>query len=102
MPKWITGQPYGSRIRHEKRKIQFAKRSGKGPNAVLTAVTIRQLEAEPTGVNSRFARLSTNTYWVSVILVLSPGSRTVPMGATLPTSRVALKLVNVSADPVRF
>jgi hypothetical protein len=57
MPKWITGQPYGSRIRHEKRKIQFAKRSGKGPNAVLTAVTIRQLEAEPTVSSGLFGAI---------------------------------------------
>jgi hypothetical protein len=58
MPKWITGQPYGSRIRHEKRKIQFAKQSGNGPNAVLTAVTIRQLEAEPTPVVEMQRRLT--------------------------------------------
>jgi hypothetical protein len=43
-------QPYGSRIRREKRKNHFATMSGKSSKPQFTAAPIRHGKAEPTAV----------------------------------------------------
>lgn len=40
-------QPYGSRIRYEKRKSRFATMSGKSSKLQISAAPVRQGKAEP-------------------------------------------------------